>query len=684
MPGASRRTLRARLKAFFGPSEDARDPVFACAFGGLLAGLVDVVAAAGTLRFGSIKTRALHGLWDVALLVGLGVFADAVFFALRRTAWKKSRALFWLVLGTLLAIGMRWVMERIFSRQADALLGGRFPRLLYPAFVIGAGLGVTLLWALSAWFSRRRRVWLGAPIVLFGLATLVLNERLFRDDYMEGHTAAVWCAAIAIGVPLQAWLDRLLSTRRPWLRYSLAALTATMVVIAAIPPPNYVRLALFRSPGGVGAWVFANSTWTVPRFEHPAGGQPPAGIDPRWLSSRVDDAPRPPSQARLVAGAPVVVVITVDAVRADDVLDPANAAQLKTLTTLMKEGVTFTHARSAGSQTAVSLSAMFAGKYFSEMFWEKYGSGANRFEYAAKDPTTRFPALLSDAGVSTAKIVSLMFLRNDFGVAPGFTEETVVTSGRRHARASEVIDPLLKRLESVRDDEPLFLYAHLTEPHAPYDRGKVKVGPLRGRYISEIAAADAAIGRVLRVLSAGNLAGRSMLVVSSDHGEAFGEHGTHEHTKTIYEELVRVPLIVWGGGIAPHTIDEPVSLVDLGPTLLDIFGVDTPAWSAGESLVPLLADARDDDYLTTGARRLTRPILAEGRLRRALVTGDMKVIVDLRRKTIEAYDIAADPGELDNIYDRDRARALPLLYALQTYFERRGYHQGGYEPIYKP
>jgi len=115
--------------------------------------------------------------------------------------------------------------------------------------------------------------------------------------------------------------------------------------------------------------------------------------------------------------------------------------------------------------------------------------------------------------------------------------------------------------------------------------------------------------------------------------------------------------------------------MDLGPTFLDIFGLDTPDWMTGESLVPILAG---------GDEPLSRPILAEGRLRRAIYVGDLKVIVDLRRKTIEAYDLAKDPRELDNLYERDPSRCARALATLDRFFRNRAYTADGYQPLYKP
>jgi arylsulfatase A-like enzyme len=127
--------------------------------------------------------------------------------------------------------------------------------------------------------------------------------------------------------------------------------------------------------------------------------------------------------------------------------------------------------------------------------------------------------------------------------------------------------------------------------------------------------------------------------------------------------------------VKAQRVEEPVNLVDLGPTLLDWFGVDTPDFMAGESLLPTVLE---------GPRALSRPLFAEGRLRRAIFIGDLKVIVDERRKTVEAFDLATDPAELTNVYESDPARVRPALAALHRYFERRSASRDGYRPIYKP
>ncbi len=186
---------------------------------------------------------------------------------------------------------------------------------------------------------------------------------------------------------------------------------------------------------------------------------------------------------------------------------------------------------------------------------------------------------------------------------------------------------------------------------------------------------DAAIGQVLRRLTLG-FGKRWALFVSADHGEAFGEHQSSGHAMTLYEELLHVPLLARSPLFPPREIDERVGLVDLAPTILDLFGVATPASFNGQSLVPALSG---------GASSFTRPLIAEGRLRRSLTQPDgFKVIDDPLRKVVEAYDLVADPGETRNLFDADSARADPALATLRAFFSVHTRSDAGYVVPYRP
>ena len=116
----------------------------------------------------------------------------------------------------------------------------------------------------------------------------------------------------------------------------------------------------------------------------------------------------------------------------------------------------------------------------------------------------------------------------------------------------------------------LFLWVHLFEPHAPY--GQSGSGrSVADRYDDEIAESDVQVGRLLEALGAD--APLSLIVVASDHGEAFGEHGEVSHSLFVYDTTLRVPLIIAGPGVPARTVASPVSLIDIAPTVLPLLGV---------------------------------------------------------------------------------------------------------------
>jgi len=371
--------------------------------------------------------------------------------------------------------------------------------------------------------------------------------------------------------------------------------------------------------------------------------------------------------------APVVVLLTVEALRADVLFPGAHDELLPNLARLRDEGAYFARALSAGSQTAVTLSTLFTSRYFSQLHWAMYGQGPTRFLYAADDPTPRFPELLSAAGVQTSSFLGVIFVSGRFGLARGFSDEFCAVQDRRHAMAVEILGPLMRKL-SRGSAGPLFAYSHVMEPHEPYDRGTLKEGTDFERYLSEVAVVDQWVGRI-RQLLATRYPHRGYLIVTGDHGEAFGEHGTHFHTKTLYDELVRVPLLIWGPGIKAGRYQEPAGHIDLAPTLLQLFRQSIPPAMMGQSLLPLLQGQ---------VARLDRPLIAEGRLRHAMITRDgLKVIDDTWLKTVEAYDLVADPGELHSLFDEEHARFDPVLAELRAFFAKHTLRLPGYSQPYK-
>jgi hypothetical protein len=654
------------------PSSTASTPAIRAAAGvfagfALLA-VVNAIAVAilVPLPRAGVGLRVAHHVFDAAETLGVGALAAAAVGVFTRFV-RLPR---WATVIVCAAAATALVypgLDDAFRRQASFTLRGRFMDALFVLFFVVSGLAIPAAHRAGTFFARRPRLRF-APLA-FALIVMIGDHRVIPDDYFGIHACVAWAAATLSGAslaPLAERAFRALARVRPG-RVALAATAAFALFGLAYPPGNAVRFELFRQPCAIAPWLLAATLWRAPRPRSPA---PPSSP---WYEDRSARPGVPPTSPPLVPEGPVVVLITVDALRGDVVNDPQNDALLPMLTEMKARGAYFPRASSPASQTTLSLTALFSGRYFSELVWGQHGRGLNRFTFAADDPSPRFPQILSDHGVDTAIWATLITLGADYGVARGFRDHQVLVKGTEYANAPQAVNPLIARLRRA-GSEPLFLYTHLMEPHGPYNRGK-KRGTARERYLSEVAVADGHLRRVVKVLTE-RFADRWVLFVSADHGEAFGEHQTIEHSKTLYQELVHVPLLAFGPRIAPRTIDQRVGLVDLGPTILDLFGVETPATFEGQSLVPLLAGKEVT---------LTRPIIAEGRLRRALTLPDgRKVIEDPRRKVVEVYDLAADPGETQNLFELDPARADPAFAALRAFFAVHEVKKEGYERPFEP
>jgi arylsulfatase A-like enzyme len=426
-----------------------------------------------------------------------------------------------------------------------------------------------------------------------------------------------------------------------------------------------------------------------------------------------DDGPAPAVRRTAKGAGPDVLLVVVDTLRADapSFSGAPGAAPTPAMDALAKEGTVFTRCRAPSSWTKPSTASLLTGLYPSE-------HGALGFESVLPGEATTLAEVLRAAGWRTAAFADNPFVSPEFGFAQGFDAFT-----GRHPSPLARGTLLLRALAQVRlrvaggaaysfgpgvdlgadrvlgdavrflaaDARPGFAYCHLIEPHFPYtppppfDGGRRRVDPphssgilpfdsfpeipaadaaiMKANYLGEAQAADAALGRALDALRASGRLDRTLVILTSDHGEEFHEHGGWTHGQSLYEELVRVPLVVRapaGGPGAGRRVDEPVSLVDLFPTIVDLAGVASSARCSGRSLAPLLQ----------GERISLGPQFAEIRAgpvgARAVYFGPNTLIKSWKsgREVFESFFLKDDPGQRANQFGRDSAPMDGLLGAL--------------------
>jgi arylsulfatase A-like enzyme len=319
----------------------------------------------------------------------------------------------------------------------------------------------------------------------------------------------------------------------------------------------------------------------------------------------------------------------------------------------------FEKAYALASYTSKSLAPMLIGKYGTETHrgWSHF----NRFE-----PDDVFvQERLQKAGIRTISVQGYWyFFQKGYGFERGFdvvnssaAPKVIQMEGDRTVTADKVSDAVIEELGKPENTaKQLFLWAHYVDPHTEYVRheGFDFGASSRDSYDSEVAFVDHQVGRVLDFLQKSKLADRTAIVFTSDHGEAFGEHGMIRHGFELWEELVRVPLLIYVPGAKPQRIAVRRGAIDVVPTLLDLFRQPAPArkdsdFLSGQSL--LLDVMRPPGYepkprivfvdMTAG------PNNAE---RQAFIEDGKKLIVSGGRP-LGLYDLDRDPGEKKSLLD---------------------------------
>jgi len=410
-----------------------------------------------------------------------------------------------------------------------------------------------------------------------------------------------------------------------------------------------------------------------------------------------------------------VVFVSIDTLRPDHLGSYGyDRPTSPTLDRLAARSARFTRAYSTASWTLPAHMSMMTSQY-------PHVHGVDAQERTLGPGGVTLAEIVDTAGYDTAAFVSWFYVSKRYGFDRGI-DHFVELLPREHdldrsVRAETVVSAAIDWLRQPRD-APFFLFVHLFDPHMNYDppppfdsmfdadytgsidgrhatlqpyiegahrsparidaRGLQRVVAL---YDGEIRYVDEQLARLLNAIDEAGLNGNTLIAVTSDHGEEFDEHGSMEgHQWTLYDEVLRVPLILHHPQRAASTYDGLVETLDIAPTLLDWLGLPIPTHFQGRSLVAALEGAESDPSRIAFAeiRRFNFKWAAHDSRYKLIFTGGapLNALGVPHRRGYELYDLLQDPTESDNLFDPADENARRLDAALRRFVESSGPHPG--------
>jgi arylsulfatase A-like enzyme len=357
---------------------------------------------------------------------------------------------------------------------------------------------------------------------------------------------------------------------------------------------------------------------------------------------------------------PNILLIVVDTLRADHLGCYGYERPTSTNIDILADmGTVFDRAYSHSPWTMPSVASILTGL-------EPRDHGIGKWQDPLSQQLVTIAEQLRAHGYRTGASVSHYILKPDYHYDQGFDvyDLSALELGKPHdAITSEAITDKGIVLTRPRREEPWFVMLHYFDPHAwyqphaRYDFGDEDMD----RYDAEIAYTDEHIGRLLDRMARREQLRDTVVVIVADHGEEFGDHGGTQHTTTLYEELIRVPLIVWVPGFEARRMDQVVAETQIAPTLLALAGLPIPPSMRAPPI------GFDEDGFLPGEDHRIYAETKRAANKQAVVDGDRKLVHDRRRRRHELYDLAEDPGEQHNLRSEQRPLATELKAMLKEH-----------------
>jgi len=638
---------------------------------GLVAALLDTrqawaeVDGASSLALVLLQTAARLAVTGAVLGLGVWLVATLGAIAARRLG-RKPRTGAIAAAMILSAPALCYVAWRLFQGgftsqlPARPVLVGATAAFLIVATGIAARIWLGLLERADR--AERLRPWIVVAAVL--LVTAALGARwadahLYRRLYLFLHGALAVLTLGGLVLALRAAVLRApVRTDRPWRLVRAAGIGLGVSLLLLVPARltiddrQVVKLAVYER------------TATTANVLRLTSGPRAIGSGPRPSADTRRERYERELRARAAASGEFpalpgahLILISIDALRADRVGTYGYRERDLTpqIDAWAARSAVFERAYCPAPHSSYSIASMHASRFLHDEAAQ------------GRDPThpTMAQVLRGEGYETTAFYTQGIFFTEGEAVSH-YKKVRFGFDDAHHGapRPDKLTDYAIAELDRfvAREEPPVFMWVHYFNVHEPYRSTRFGNAP-RDRYEGEIAETDPEVARLLEYIDE-KLVRPAVVILTADHGEEFKDHGGHYHGSSLYEEQIRVPLIVSVPGAEPRRVSHPVSTVDLAPTALKLIGVEPPPSMIGHDLRPAIFGG-DEAHVPT-------PVFASVMRQHMTLRWPWKLITDPSRGLYQLFDLEQDPREKVNRYDKQQELAGELLGEINAWLDEIG------------
>ncbi|MCU0662246.1 MAG: sulfatase-like hydrolase/transferase [Myxococcota bacterium] len=633
-----------------------------------------VAAAAGILDAADIALRLgprLEALAVLGLCGGaLGGIATVVFLAVTTLyflagllghkvlpqrhgfrRWLQATATVALVCPFLVIVGGKLFQGGMMSRFPASRLLAALTAIALPLLAVLVARVVlrVLSWSDAA-SERRRRALVALGAVLLALGFHLLDALCYRRLYLYLHDGLCIAALASLAIAARALRPPLPTFRRPL----LAGLAAAMGLVAL----SALCLALLGARPSLKALSVehtASFAAVLRHFPSPAKRPMARGAAAPYRAGDRQSSASSSSSALPTSPGASVLLITVDALRADRL--GIYGHKRRDLTGQLDEwarqhAIVFDRAYTPVPHSSYSISSMHTSRFL--------------YQESALSLPVVHPTLaetLKEAGYRTEAFYTQGIFFSD-GDRVGYYRTNKFGFEETHSGAPDAA-PLTEHAiaavdRMVTSNRPTFLWVHYFNVHEPYLSTALGTSAA-DRYDGEVAEVDAAARRLIDYAKQ-RLGERLITVLSADHGEEFKDHGGDYHGSSLYDEQVRVPLLIAAPGYEPRRVQGAVSTVSISSTILGLLGISPPLSMVGQDLRPaMLSGKAPESFVFCAVHR-----------KQGVVRMPYTLIVEPTLGTMELYDLEQDPAERVNLSDTHGETATQFESALWGFVDELG------------